>query len=102
MNEIYDKSSGVVKKGNNILWAATMMLAVTPNAVAANKGNVSAAVTTLIVGAILSVVVSWLFSLKKNPDGKRTGIKTGPFFLLLSILLLIVFVAGTAAFFVFM
>jgi heme/copper-type cytochrome/quinol oxidase subunit 4 len=78
------------------------LCAIAPYAVAANKGNISAAVTTLIVGAVVAVLISLIFALQKNQDGKLVGIKTGKFFLLVSILLLIVFVTSTASFFLFM
>ena len=93
---------GLLQNAAGRFSAVVFLCAMAPHTMAANKGNISAAVTTLIIGAILSVLIAWVFSLKKTPEGHRSGIKMGLFFLLLSVLLLIVFVAGTAAFFVFM
>jgi len=79
-----------------------MLLIVTPNVLAANKGNISAAVNTLMIGAVVALLISIIFAIQRNHEGRIAGVKTGKFFLLLSILLLIVFVTAAAAFFIFM
>lgn len=79
-----------------------LLWTVAPMALAANTGDIPAAITVWIIGAVLAVLISLVFSLKKNASGSFVGLKKAKFFLLLSILLLIVFVAGTAAFFIFM
>ena len=79
-----------------------LLVLTTSNAMAANKGNISAAVNTFIIGAIVAVLISLVFALQRNQNGQLAGLKTGKFFLLLSILILIVFVTATAAFFIFM
>ncbi|KAA3638981.1 MAG: hypothetical protein DWP95_11445 [Proteobacteria bacterium] len=84
------------------LVTVVLLWAVAPMAMAANKGDIPAAITVWITGTVLAVLISLVFSFKKNAAGSFVGIKKAKFFLLLSILLLIVFVAGTAAFFIFM
>lgn len=89
-------------KTNKSLLLTVLLLALASPALAANKGDIPAAITVWIIGAVLAVLISLAFSFKKNEAGSFVGLKKAKFFLLLSILLLIVFVAGTAAFFIFM
>lgn len=84
------------------LLVSVLLLALASPALAANTGDIPAAITVWIIGAVLAVLISLVFSLKKNASGSFVGLKKAKFFLLLSILLLIVFVSGTAAFFIFM
>lgn len=102
MNKLNNSHCQFLFKQTGKIIIVVLLYTLAPNAVAANKGNVSAAVTTLIVGAVIAVLISLTFALQKNQDGKLVGVKTGKFFLLASILLLIVFVTATAAFFIFM
>lgn len=93
---------GFIQNAVERLSTVVFLCALTPHAMAANKGNISAAVNTFMIGAIVAVLISLVFALQKNQNGQLADLKTGKFFLLLSILLLIVFVTATAAFFIFM
>jgi|GEM_PF-1871393 len=92
----------LLKNSLNKLGIIVFLCGIAPIAYASNKGDISAAVTTWILGAVIALLVSLVFALRKNEDGRLVGLKKAKFFLLLSIFLMIVFVAGTAAFFIFM
>ncbi len=99
--KISKRTGGFLQNTVIRLCTFVFLCALAPHAMAANKGNISAAVNTFIIGAIVAVLISLVFALQRNQNGQLAGLKTGKFFLLLSILILIVFVTATAAFFIF-
>lgn len=95
-------NGGVFRSRLSKLSCVVFLSTVTSQVIAAGRGNISAAINTFIIGAIIALIISLLFSLKKNRQDNSMSLKTGIFFLILSILLLIVFVAAVASFFIFM
>ncbi len=92
----------ILPENAGTLAVMALLFSVAPNAAASNMGNLSAAIAVWAIGASVAFLISLIFALKRNQDGTLAGLEKGKFFLLFSVLLLIVFVAGVGAIFIFM
>ena len=78
-----------------------LLCSVAPFAVASDMGNGQAALAVWAVGTGMALIIGFVYASTRNELGALQGFNTKKFFVSLSIVLPIVFVAGIAAIFVF-